>query len=100
MNSISDYEKLVVKLRDKFCKIIRSDVNSRIDWILYAKALSYQYRNDFSVKNKILVNNSYIIFDYKCNHGRNQPTSEFDIFSNLDYTDPILIQYINNLLIK
>lgn len=100
MDLVSDYEYLIVKLKDKFDQVIMSNVNYRIDWILYAKTLVYQYKNDFSVRNKMLVTSVSFIFDYKYKNGRNRPTSQFDIFSNLDYTDPILIQYINNLLMK
>ena len=100
MDSSEDYNNLFNRLRAKFQQIIsfHSDINRRNEWITYANAIANFYKNQLNIKNQQLLENVSGIFDFVFKDGNNRPTEHFDIFLKLDYTDPIVIKFIGDLL--
>jgi hypothetical protein len=100
MDSLEDYNNLLNRLRAKFTQIIsfHSDINRRNEWIIYSNTMTKFYQNQFNNVNQQFLISTNNIFNFEFKDGKNRPTEQFNILSNLDYTDPILIRFIGDLM--
>lgn len=100
MNSLQDYNNLLVRLRAKFGQIIsiNSDINRRNEWIIYSNRMINFYKRQFNINNQQILRKISVIFDFKFKDGKNRPTEQFEILSKLDYTDPMVIRFISDLM--